>query len=225
MSEIRKTLAAAQRAETKGDMSEAKRLLRFAAEYYDERGMAARAQQMLRHAERLDGPVERQPTLSLTVNEVLSMGDTSALPTTRVAEPADDGFGFGDALLAVSVAEPRANESAPPIGRPPKRSFPSELRGPVLCSPSESAWCSFCCQPGSDVGRLVMGPAEAFICAACASSAHSLITQSGAKVPEVSEAVLEKLNRLSRLAEESGRLAGELTTLVARIPDEGYEPS
>ena len=71
VSEIRNLLAAAQRAEVRGDLPEATRLLRQAAGWYSERALAARAEQMLRHAARLEGP--------------------------KTPPPSDD-FGFGDEL-------------------------------------------------------------------------------------------------------------------------------
>jgi len=74
-SEIRELLAAAQEAEVHGDTPRAVRLLHQAASWYRERELGPRAEQMLRHIDRL----ERRP---------------------GPPEPAgDDGFGFGDELL------------------------------------------------------------------------------------------------------------------------------
>ena len=39
-------------------------------------------------------------------------------------------------------------------------------RTPTLADPALEAWCSFCCRPAREVGRLVAGPAQAFICRA-----------------------------------------------------------
>ena len=55
MSEIRELLAAAQQAEIHRDFPEAIRLLRAAAEWYSTRDLEPRAQQMIRHAARLEG--------------------------------------------------------------------------------------------------------------------------------------------------------------------------
>jgi ClpX C4-type zinc finger len=196
MSEIRKTLAAAQRAENQGDLPEAIRLLRSVAEVYAERGMTARAEQMRRQMARLQEAVQSKSVGSPVLNAASTIAATTPPPSV---DASDDGFGFGEV-------------------------FSPEPRGPLLCSPTESAWCSFCCLPGSDVGRLVTGPTGAFICGACASSAHSLIEDLAPSTSATGAAVREKLQRLSALSAESGRLTGELASLVARIPAEGYEP-
>ncbi len=45
----------------------------------------------------------------------------------------------------------------------------------VLAEASQSAWCSFCCRPSTEVGRLVAGPAGAFICRGCVERAVALL--------------------------------------------------
>jgi hypothetical protein len=54
-----------------------------------------------------------------------------------------------------------------------KRPFVERL--PALADPAVSAWCSFCCRPDGEVGRLVAGPAGAFICKACVLRAQGLL--------------------------------------------------
>jgi hypothetical protein len=49
-------------------------------------------------------------------------------------------------------------------------------RAPALADPGLEAWCSFCCRPSREVGRLVAGPAQAFICSACTELAASLLS-------------------------------------------------
>jgi hypothetical protein len=49
-------------------------------------------------------------------------------------------------------------------------------RAPALADPDLDAWCSFCCRPSREVGRLVAGPAQAFICSACTELAASLLS-------------------------------------------------
>jgi len=48
-------------------------------------------------------------------------------------------------------------------------------RVPVLADPGQAAWCSFCCRPDAEVGRLVAGPAGAFICHGCLQRAAGLL--------------------------------------------------
>ncbi len=52
---------------------------------------------------------------------------------------------------------------------------PMPERGPVLADPSLEAWCSFCCRPHTEVGRLVAAPTGTFICAACIQAATSML--------------------------------------------------
>lgn len=48
-------------------------------------------------------------------------------------------------------------------------------RAPTLADPDVDAWCSFCCRPGREVGRLVAGPTGSYVCAACARLALGLL--------------------------------------------------
>ena len=48
-------------------------------------------------------------------------------------------------------------------------------RGPVLADPKLEAWCSFCCRPHTEVGRLVAAPTGTFICAACIKVATEML--------------------------------------------------
>ena len=58
-------------------------------------------------------------------------------------------------------------------GPRPPREMPE--RGPVLADPKLEAWCSFCCRPHTEVGRLVAAPTGTFICAACIKAATEMI--------------------------------------------------
>lgn len=158
MSEIRQLLAAAQNAEVRGDRSEATRLLREAAGWYASRDMGHRADQMRRHAERINAPGPQR---------------------------ASEDFGFGDALMDAPgrAPAPRASRAVPvdsPLeARPPSspEDRPTLLveRGPAPADPSVDAWCSFCCRPGHEAGALVTGPTGAFICGACLGVASRLM--------------------------------------------------
>ena len=59
---------------------------------------------------------------------------------------------------------------------PGERSKPFPERLPVLADRGQPAWCSFCCRPTAEVGRLVAGPVGAFICHACTERAVRLLT-------------------------------------------------
>jgi hypothetical protein len=48
-------------------------------------------------------------------------------------------------------------------------------RTPTLADPALEAWCSFCCRPAREVGPLVAGPAQAFVCQACIELAAGLL--------------------------------------------------
>ena len=58
-------------------------------------------------------------------------------------------------------------------GPQPTRTMPE--RGPVLADPSLEAWCSFCCRPHTEVGRLVAAPTGTFICSACIKAATQML--------------------------------------------------
>lgn len=51
-------------------------------------------------------------------------------------------------------------------------------RRPTLADPALEAWCSFCCRPSREVGALVSGPAQAYVCRACVELASSLLDRS-----------------------------------------------
>lgn len=48
------------------------------------------------------------------------------------------------------------------------------LRLPRLSPADEAAWCSFCCRPSAEVGRVVAAPTGTFICAGCVELARGL---------------------------------------------------
>lgn len=65
---------------------------------------------------------------------------------------------------------------AMPAGGPPRRELEvPPQRGPTLADPAIDAWCSFCCRPKSEVGRLVAGPAGAYVCGRCVGAAGELL--------------------------------------------------
>lgn len=58
-------------------------------------------------------------------------------------------------------------------GPQPPRAMPE--RGPALADPNLEAWCSFCCRPHTEVGRLVGAPTGTFICAGCITAAKEML--------------------------------------------------
>ncbi|RPH70071.1 MAG: hypothetical protein EHM78_12770 [Myxococcaceae bacterium] len=48
-------------------------------------------------------------------------------------------------------------------------------RRPTLADPALEAWCSFCCRPSREVGALVAGPSQAYVCRGCVELAASLL--------------------------------------------------
>src|SRR5262249_2733810 len=62
-------------------------------------------------------------------------------------------------------------------------------RTPTLADPALEAWCSFCCRPVREVGPLVAGPAQAFVCRAGVALAARLLGPAPAESPAGSTAV------------------------------------
>ena len=73
-----------------------------------------------------------------------------------------------------SRAEPQAESKEVPF--PTAGPSVLEERAPTLADAALDAWCSFCCKPTREVGRLVAGPTGCFICAACAKLSNGLLT-------------------------------------------------
>ncbi len=158
-SPIRALLAAAQQAENSGDVSGAVRHLEEAAVFYRDRGMATRAQQMLRQVRRLQGQADPD-------------GHThELLPQQHLAVESSEGeLGFGDELM-----DRPTPLDAPVAPAPRRRELALFERSPTAADPRLDAWCSFCCRPKGEVGPLVSGPAGAFICQRCARVSVALL--------------------------------------------------
>jgi len=86
------------------------------------------------------------------------------------AAAAEEGAGRGDRAARLRRHARRLSETLPgEAGRGLTERFP------VLADPAAAAWCSFCCRPDREVGRLVAGAAGAFICAGCLQRAEALL--------------------------------------------------
>lgn len=184
-SEIRSLLAAAQEAETHGDVPAAVSRLQRAAQFFRSRRMERRAAQMERHIDRLEGRPVTVPLDGIHDSGFDHFDEEDEAVTHVVddvpfgAEPLplkDDGLGFGDELM----------ES--PVARPVREPEPTDRealfdRGPQPADPAIEAWCSFCCQPKTEVGPLVAGPAGAYICGRCVMLSANLLAMPAQHVP------------------------------------------
>jgi hypothetical protein len=167
-SDVREYLRAAQAAEIRGDKARAAEILRTVAGEYQKAGNDPRAQQMLRHAERLEGSPSQVP---LPAPQLERAPEPSPEPRSAAVEARDDG----------ARGNRRSRAADPEFAE----------RGPALADPAAPAWCSFCCRPGDEVGPLVAGPAGAFICAACATESASLLggaSRSSSSAPDAARA-------------------------------------
>lgn len=153
----RDLIRAAQAAELAKDLSGAVALLTRAAAIYRAQGRDARAEQLTRHAERLHEP-----------------------PQGRAVSPERGTSTELGAVPAPSMGQNLA-ASAPSDERTPRQRVRAPLpdRGPELADDAVEAWCSFCCRPAREVGRLVTGPTGSFICRACADEAGQKLERSG----------------------------------------------
>lgn len=127
---VKDLIRAAQAAEIRGDYALAIDFLKKSAAAYESLGNVPRAQQMLRHVQRLNG----KPS---TIDAVVE----------RPAPVVINGLSR------------------------------FQQRGPTLADESLDVWCSFCCRPQKDIGRVVAGPAGAFICGSCALEAQRLVSK------------------------------------------------
>jgi hypothetical protein len=148
--EARQYLQAAQEAEIRGDKPTAVELLKKAATIYKNAGNHQRALQMLRQARRLDG--QRQDV----ADEVSRM---EWIPESPLSDP--------EAI--------RRDEQEDDIALAPLIRAALVERGPTVADPKGNNWCSFCCRPGTEVGKLVAGPAGAFICGNCLDESYDLL--------------------------------------------------
>src|SRR5262249_60349957 len=99
-SDVREYLRAAQAAEVRGEKARAAELLRTAADEYQKAGNDARAQQMLRHAQRLEG----------SPPEVVHFAPRQVRSPQAVPDPASDG-----GHQSPSGPQPRAPAAAPEV--------------------------------------------------------------------------------------------------------------
>ncbi len=184
-SSIRQLLASAQAAEISGDFGKAVEFLRSAEAFYLERSQTSRAQQMVRQIMRLESRQGQTPTL-----------------------------GFGDELI--DGVPPQVDESENDGPASSANAIDAEAlefeRVMSLTEPTADAWCSFCCRPQSLVGRLAAGPAGAYTCASCATTAVELIgggpvsRSEAPPAPQVREPIAAVTSELRTQREARGRL-------------------
>jgi len=191
MADFRELLSAAQQAEIRGDKPEAIRILRAAAQAYRERDMEARALQMLRQVQRLEGvPIDEladedtatgvRPAPGVRPGDELGFGDSllpgaAALIEAALEDDEGEDTDGGDAPLLRTWALSDEEEDEAPVSRRRIGRTLVEQRGPAIADPAIDAWCSFCCRPKVEVGPLIAGPAGAFICATCVRASTALL--------------------------------------------------
>jgi hypothetical protein len=164
----RELIRAAQAAELRGDKKQAIDYLKRAAEVYEGAGNFTRSQQMLRHAYRLD-----ESRVDILAN----------LKSIEARMPKTSSEGSED--IGAAVHELHEPERPLRVQEPVRMSFgpegeaqknrPTPQRGPTRAAPGLEAWCSFCCRPAMEVGPLVAGPADVFICRGCSDEAVSML--------------------------------------------------
>ncbi|MBX5480734.1 MAG: ClpX C4-type zinc finger protein [Myxococcaceae bacterium] len=170
--EPREYLRAAQAAEVRGDKTHAAELLFKAAQLYRSQGKSSRALSVLRHAQRLDPSREElaeeiQRLEWLPEQPLKRSHDDLEAEMKRVLEPLE-AMAVDSADGEISIAgEP--DTTLPGVGRNLIE------KGPTLADPDASAWCSFCCRPTEEAGRLVAGPAGAFVCGDCVRESTRLL--------------------------------------------------
>ena len=141
-------------------------------------------------------------------------GDTAQaiLLLTRAAGLYDVSGASGQAERmrrhAARLAPLQISNSSPLLVAPKALETTGAERGPLAADPSRAAWCSFCCRPATEVGRLVQGATDAFICAACIALATGIRPSIDTLKLSESEPAAE-LVRLSA-QEDLVRLEGEL---------------
>ena len=168
-SHIRELLASAQAAEIRGDKPKAIALLKEAAAFYRDRKNPGRALQMLRHARRLEG---KDPDEFEGPSMVLEFGEVSVGVLGRGGERVEGSLG-----LLERIADVREDVSIGVTAEPPEvaQGAPLVEREPTLADPKDELWCSFCCRPQSEAGRLVAAPTGTFICTSCVQKSLALL--------------------------------------------------
>ncbi len=168
-SHIREILASAQAAEIRGDKPKAIALLKEAAAFYRDRKNPGRALQMLRQVRRLEG---KDPDAFEGPSMVLEIGEVSVGVLGSGGELAKGTIG-----LLERIADVREDVSIGVTAEAPEvaRREPLVEREPTLADPQAELWCSFCCRPQAEVGRLVAAPTGSFICASCVQKSLALL--------------------------------------------------
>lgn len=157
-SPIRELLASAQAAEIKGDKPKAIALLKEAAAFYRDRKNPGRALQMLRQVRRLEGLDPNAFDDGEKAN-ILDLGEQSVglISTEGVMAFIDPSLGIGEETPEVALGAPIAE------------------REPTLAAADADAWCSFCCRPQKEAGRLVAAPTGSYICSSCVQKSLALL--------------------------------------------------
>jgi hypothetical protein len=180
VSSVRQILAQAQEAESQGDKTRAIQLLQRAAEAYRDTRNHTRALKVLRHIRRLEGR-----EVDDSEEEEPMDGDSDSVGESVVSE-AERTSSVESSRNEVNPVHPEPSRGkSGDTSASPRQSFGES--DAVTIAPSgltSEAWCSFCCKPGREVGRLVSGPTASFICRACIENAGEQLGLARSSAPK-----------------------------------------
>jgi len=125
------------------------------AQAAEREGDLARAGALLEQAARIYESTGHEARAAQMRRHVERLGSAARKGARGVKEPPGGRAGEGDTLPGVDRALVE--------------------RTPTLADPALEAWCSFCCRPAREVGALVSGPAQAYVCRSCVELARSLL--------------------------------------------------
>jgi hypothetical protein len=132
------------------------------AQAAEREGDLARAGALLEQAARIYESTGHDARAAQMRRHVERLGAIARTGARGVEEPASGGRRNGGPEGSVEEALPGVDRTL-------------FERTPTLADPTLEAWCSFCCRPSREVGPLVAGPTQAYVCRACVRLAASLL--------------------------------------------------
>ncbi len=141
------------------------------AQAAEREGDLARAGALLEQAARIYESTGHDARAAQMRRHVERLGPAARAAARGVEEPRSGGRGNGGPEVSVEEALPGVDRAL-------------FERTPTLADPTLEAWCSFCCRPSREVGPLVAGPAQAYVCRDCVRLAESLLDGAGRREDE-----------------------------------------
>jgi len=132
------------------------------AQAAEREGDLARAGALLEQAAQIYESTGHDARAEQMRRHVERLGPVARAGARGVEEPASGGRRNGAPEASVEEALPGVDRAL-------------FERTPTLADPTLEAWCSFCCRPSREVGPLVAGPTQAYVCRACVRLAGSLL--------------------------------------------------